>query len=49
MTPLCVQYEAIQAQEKVINSPNHTEVFIPVGPMRVPIVGTMKLGQEAKP
>lgn len=48
LTPLYVQYEAIQAQEKMVNSPNHTEVFIPVGPMGVPVVGTMKLGPEAK-
>jgi hypothetical protein len=40
--------EAIQAQQKMVNSPNHTEVYIPVGPMGVPVVGTMKLGQEGK-
>ena len=39
---------AIQAQQKMVNSPNHTEVYIPVGPMGVPVVGTMKLGQEGK-
>ncbi len=49
LTPIYVQYEAIQAQEKMVNSPNHTEVYIPTGPMGVPIVGTMKLGQESKP
>ena len=43
LTPLYVQYEAIQAQAKMVNSPNHTQVFIPVGPMGVPVVGTMKL------
>jgi len=48
LTPLYVQYEAIQAQQKMVNSPNHTEVYIPVGPMGVPIVGTMKMGQEGK-
>jgi regulator of protease activity HflC (stomatin/prohibitin superfamily) len=48
LTPLYVQYEAIQAQEKMVNSPNHTEVYIPVGPMGVPMVGTMKLGQEGR-
>jgi regulator of protease activity HflC (stomatin/prohibitin superfamily) len=48
LTPLYVQYEAIQAQMKMVNSPNHTEVYIPVGPMGVPVVGTMKLGQEGK-
>ncbi|HXX11898.1 MAG TPA: hypothetical protein VEK05_10310 [Burkholderiales bacterium] len=47
LTPLYVQYEAIQAQEKMVNSRNHKEVFIPVSPMGVPVVGTMKLGQEA--
>jgi regulator of protease activity HflC (stomatin/prohibitin superfamily) len=48
LTPLYVQYEAIQAQEKMVNSPNHTEVFIPVGPMGVPVVGTMKVGEDGK-
>jgi hypothetical protein len=48
LTPLYVQYEAIQAQQKMVNSPNHTEIYIPVGPMGVPIVGTMKVGQEGK-
>jgi regulator of protease activity HflC (stomatin/prohibitin superfamily) len=48
LTPLYVQYEAIQAQQKMVNSPNHTEVYIPVGPMGVPLVGTMKMGQEGK-
>ena len=48
LTPLYVQYEAIQAQQRMVNSPNHTEVYIPVGPMGVPIVGTMKMGQDGK-
>ena len=48
LTPLYVQYEAIQAQQKMVDSPNHTEIYIPVGPMGVPIVGTMKPGQEGK-
>ena len=48
LTPIYVQYEAIQAQEKMVNSPNHTEVYIPTGAMGVPIVGTMKLGQDNK-
>ena len=46
LTPLYVQYEAIQAQQKMVNSPNHTEVYIPVRPMGVPIVGTVKMGQQ---
>jgi regulator of protease activity HflC (stomatin/prohibitin superfamily) len=48
LTPLYVQYEAIQGQGKMVNSPNHTEIYIPVGPMGVPLVGTMKMGQEGK-
>jgi regulator of protease activity HflC (stomatin/prohibitin superfamily) len=48
LTPLYVQYEAIQAQGKMVNSPNHTEVFIPVGPMGVPVVGSVNFGQEVK-
>jgi hypothetical protein len=47
-TPLYVQYEAIQAQQRMVNSPNRTEVYIPVGPMGVPIVATMKPGQEGR-
>ncbi|HWY35210.1 MAG TPA: SPFH domain-containing protein [Nitrosopumilaceae archaeon] len=42
LTPLYVQYEAIQAQGKMVNSPNHTEIYIPVGPNGVPIVTTIK-------
>jgi regulator of protease activity HflC (stomatin/prohibitin superfamily) len=49
LTPLYVQYEAIQAQQKMVDSPNHTEIYIPVGPMGVPIVGTMKMGQQGNP
>jgi len=48
LTPLYVQYEAIQAQEKMVNSPNHKETYIPVALMGVPVVGAMKLGQEGK-
>jgi SPFH domain / Band 7 family len=48
LSPLYVQYEAIQAQQKMVNSQNHTEVYIPVGPMGVPLVGAIKLGQEGK-
>ena len=48
LTPLYVQYEAIQAQQKMVDSPNHTEIYIPVGPMGVPIVGTLRPGQEGK-
>lgn len=45
LTPIYVQYEAIQAQEKMVNSPNHSEIYIPVGPMGVPIVSNLKTGE----
>lgn len=38
LTPLYVQHEAIQAQRASINSPNHTEVYIPSGNNGVPLV-----------
>jgi hypothetical protein len=38
LTPLYVQHEAIQAQEKMINSPNHTVIYIPAGSNGVPFV-----------
>ena len=38
LTANYLQYEAIKAQKDVINSPNHTTVYIPVGPMGVPLV-----------
>ena len=49
LTPLYVQYEAIQAQQKIANSPNHTEVYVPVGPMGVgvPIWATTSWDKKA--
>ena len=35
-----IQHEAIEAQKLMVNSQNHTVVYIPVGPMGVPITGT---------
>jgi hypothetical protein len=35
-----IQHEAIEAQKQLVNSQNHTVVYIPVGPMGVPIAGT---------
>lgn len=40
LTPEYIQYEAIKAQLSMVNSPNHTTIYIPVGPMGVPLVGT---------
>jgi regulator of protease activity HflC (stomatin/prohibitin superfamily) len=38
LTPAYIQYEAIKAQKDMVNSPNHTTIYIPSGPMGVPIV-----------
>jgi hypothetical protein len=39
-----IQHEAIEAQKQMVNSPNHTVVYIPVGPMGVPLTGTFVAG-----
>lgn len=41
LTSLYVQHEAIEAQKAMVGSPNHTVVYIPVGPMGVPVTATM--------
>ena len=41
LTPLYIQHEAIDAQKAMVNSPNHSTIYIPVGPMGVPIVRTL--------
>jgi regulator of protease activity HflC (stomatin/prohibitin superfamily) len=40
LTPLYVQHEAIDAQKEMVGSQTNTVVYIPVGPMGVPITGT---------
>ena len=40
LSPMYIQHEAIEAQKLMVNSPNHTVVYIPAGPMGVPITGT---------
>jgi regulator of protease activity HflC (stomatin/prohibitin superfamily) len=40
LSAMYIQHEAIEAQKMMVNSPNHTVVYIPVGPMGVPITGT---------
>jgi regulator of protease activity HflC (stomatin/prohibitin superfamily) len=48
LTAAYLQYEAIKAQRDTINSQNATTIYIPVGPMGVPIVGSLNLsGREA--
>lgn len=47
LTAAYLQYEAIKAQGEVLRSPNHTTVYIPVGPMGVPLVGNINAGPIA--
>lgn len=41
LTPLYIQHEAIEAQKAMVGSPNHSAIYIPVGPMGVPLVKTV--------
>jgi regulator of protease activity HflC (stomatin/prohibitin superfamily) len=40
LTAMYIQHEAIEAQKAMVGSPNHTVVYIPVGPMGVPVTAT---------
>jgi regulator of protease activity HflC (stomatin/prohibitin superfamily) len=42
LTPNYLQHEAIQAQRKMADSPNHTTVYIPVGQNGIPLVYSPK-------
>ncbi|MBI5357027.1 hypothetical protein HZB78_05485 [Candidatus Collierbacteria bacterium] len=42
LTPTYLQYLAIQAQEKMAGSPNHTQIYIPVGTNGIPLVKTIE-------
>lgn len=43
-----LQHEAIEAQKAMVGSPNHTTVYIPVGPMGVPLTGTFDVAPVTK-
>ena len=49
LSPLYVQHEAIEAQKLMVGSPNHTVVYIPVGPMGVPLTGTFEATSPQSP
>ena len=49
LSPLYIQHEAIESQKAMVNSPNHTVVYIPVGPMGVPLTGTMDAAAPLPP
>jgi regulator of protease activity HflC (stomatin/prohibitin superfamily) len=40
LSAMYIQHEAIEAQKVMVNSPNNTVVYIPVGPMGVPLTAT---------
>ena len=48
LSAMYIQHEAIEAQRQMVNSPNHTVVYIPVGPMGVPLTGTFPAVPEKK-
>lgn len=41
LTDRYLQHEAIQAQEQMANSPNHTTIYIPSGQNGIPLVKTV--------
>src|SRR5947199_360730 len=45
LTSQYLQHEAIEAQKAMVGSPNHSTVYLPVGPMGVPLVGTLEHGK----
>jgi regulator of protease activity HflC (stomatin/prohibitin superfamily) len=47
LSPMYIQHEAIEAQKQMVNSPNHTVVYIPVGSMGVPLTGTFAAAAPA--
>jgi regulator of protease activity HflC (stomatin/prohibitin superfamily) len=47
LSAMYIQHEAIEAQKQMVNSPNHTVVYIPVGPMGVPLTGTFPAAATA--
>jgi regulator of protease activity HflC (stomatin/prohibitin superfamily) len=49
LTSAYLQYEAIKAQHEMVQSSNHTTIYIPVGPMGVPLVGNLNVGQVSSP
>ncbi len=49
LTSSYLQYEAIKSQRETLDSPNHTVIYIPVGPMGVPLVGNLNVGETARP
>ena len=49
LTDKYLQHEAINAQEKMANSPNHTTIYIPSGTNGIPLVKTVDEEPAGKP
>jgi hypothetical protein len=49
LSPMYIQHEAIEAQKLMVNSPNHTVVYIPSGPMGVPVTGAFATTEPRGP
>jgi regulator of protease activity HflC (stomatin/prohibitin superfamily) len=49
LSGMYIQHEAIEAQKLMVNSPNHTVVYIPVGSMGVPLTGTFTATEPRGP
>lgn len=48
LTDRYLQHEAIQAQEQMANSPNHTTIYIPSGNNGIPLVKTVDDSSQDK-
>ena len=48
LSAMYIQHEAIEAQKLMVGSPNHTVVYIPVGPMGVPHHGDDGISQAVR-
>ena len=48
LNAMYIQHEAIEAQKMMVNSQNHTVVYIPVGSMGVPLTGTFEATQGVR-
>jgi hypothetical protein len=46
LTDRYLQHEAIKAQERMANSPNHTQIYIPSGNNGIPLVKTLDIQEE---
>ena len=49
LTPYYLQYLAIGAQKEMAHSPNHTQIYIPVGTNGIPLVKNVDANSNDKP